>query len=158
MLLNKFLKQTVQIHGCVTVYKYCSMIVNSVIPFCLVCFCSNKARQVPCEKNVASTYSCGNVCKKLLDCKNHYCEKICHSDPCESCSLTPEKVTTCCCGQTQLTNKRENCLEPVPTCDKICSKRLKCGQPSKCFTNNALFRAQTCSRTWRTNVSVCSHR
>lgn len=90
---------------------------------------------MPCRANVPDTYSCDNICNKKLDCGKHNCRKICHPDSCESCSLTPDKVTTCCCGQTPLTEKRESCLDPVPTCDKICSKRLKCGQPSKSLGN-----------------------
>lgn len=94
------------------------------------CFCGNNTQEVPCRVNVADEYCCGNVCNKLLDCGRHRCQKICHVESCEPCSLTPERVTTCCCGQTQLTEKRESCLDPIPTCDEICSKRLKCGQPS----------------------------
>ncbi|XP_011643154.1 protein shuttle craft [Pogonomyrmex barbatus] len=94
------------------------------------CFCSKKIQEVPCRANVADTYCCDNICNKPLDCEKHYCQKICHSEPCESCSLTPERITMCCCGQTPLTEKRESCMDPIPTCEKICSKRLKCGQPS----------------------------
>ncbi|XP_011684873.1 PREDICTED: protein shuttle craft [Wasmannia auropunctata] len=94
------------------------------------CFCSKKTQEVPCRANVADTYCCDNICNKPLDCEKHYCQKICHPESCEFCSLMPEKVTMCCCGQTPLTEKRESCMDPVPTCDKICSKRLKCGQPS----------------------------
>ncbi|XP_029155363.1 protein shuttle craft [Nylanderia fulva] len=94
------------------------------------CFCGKKTQEVPCRANVTDTYSCNNICNKPLDCEKHYCQQICHLGACEPCSLTPERITTCCCGQTPLTEKRESCLDPVPTCDKICSKRLKCGQPS----------------------------
>lgn len=99
--------------------------------FVLACFCSKKTQEVPCRANVADTYSCDNICNKPLDCEKHYCQKVCHPESCETCSLTPERVTMCCCNQTPLTEKRESCMDPVPTCDKICSKRLKCGQPSK---------------------------
>ncbi|XP_072758112.1 protein shuttle craft [Anoplolepis gracilipes] len=94
------------------------------------CFCGKKTQEVPCRANVTDTYSCNNICNKPLDCEKHYCQKVCHLEACEPCSLMPERVTTCCCGQTPLTEKRESCLDPVPICDKICSKRLKCGQPS----------------------------
>ncbi|KYN44046.1 Protein shuttle craft [Trachymyrmex septentrionalis] len=94
------------------------------------CFCSKKTQEVPCRVNVADKFSCDNICNKTLDCKKHYCQKICHPGACEPCSLTPERVTMCCCGQTPLTEKRESCMDPVPTCDKICSKRLRCGQPN----------------------------
>lgn len=114
--------------------------------FGLACFCNKKTQEVPCRANTADTYSCDNICNKPLDCKKHYCQKVCHPEPCEPCSLTPEKVTMCCCGQTPLTEKRESCTDPVPTCDKICSKRLKCGQPSKHFRDNALNVSLPCGR------------
>lgn len=94
------------------------------------CFCGKNTLEVPCRANVSDTYSCDSICNKTLDCGKHYCQKICHLEPCDPCFLTPERVTMCCCGQTPLTEKRESCSDPVPICDKICSKRLKCGQPS----------------------------
>lgn len=101
------------------------------------CYCNKNTQEVPCRANVADTYCCDNICSKPLDCEKHYCQKVCHPNACEPCYLTPERVTTCCCGQTSLTEKRESCIDPVPTCDKICSKRLKCGQPSNPHTCKA---------------------
>lgn len=98
------------------------------------CYCGKNKREVICEKNVLFTYCCNNICGKLLSCGNHTCKKLCHLDDCEPCALTPDKVTLCCCGQTPLTNARESCLDPVPICDKVCSKSLKCGQPNNPHT------------------------
>lgn len=81
--------------------------------------------------DVPATYSCEEICNKFLECENHRCKELCHPGNCGECTLQPAMVTHCCCGQTPLTVKRESCLDPTPTCDKICSKRLKCGQPSK---------------------------
>ncbi|OAD58748.1 Protein shuttle craft [Eufriesea mexicana] len=94
------------------------------------CYCGKHTREVTCQSNILFTYSCETICGKLLECGNHTCTKLCHPDACEPCSLIPEKITTCCCGQTPLTEKRQTCLDPIPTCDKICSKNLKCGQPN----------------------------
>lgn len=96
-----------------------------------VCYCGKNTRDVTCQSSISLTYSCETTCGKLLDCGNHTCTKLCHADACECCSLTPEKITTCCCGQTPLTEIRQTCLDPIPVCDKVCSKKLKCGQPSK---------------------------
>ncbi|XP_053994593.1 protein shuttle craft isoform X2 [Hylaeus volcanicus] len=101
------------------------------------CHCGKNKREITCQKNVSLVYSCETVCGKLLECGNHTCTKLCHADACESCSLTPEKITTCCCGQTPLTEKRQSCLDPIPVCDKICSKNLKCGQPNNPHTCKA---------------------
>ncbi|XP_076278837.1 nuclear transcription factor, X-box binding stc [Lasioglossum baleicum] len=94
------------------------------------CYCGKDKRKITCQSNISLTYSCKSVCGKLLDCGNHTCTKLCHPGVCDPCSLTPEKVTTCCCGQTPLTEKRLTCLDPIPVCDKVCSKSLKCGQPN----------------------------
>ncbi|KYM96321.1 PREDICTED: protein shuttle craft [Cyphomyrmex costatus] len=109
-----------------------------------ICFCSKKTQEIPCRVNVADTFSCDNTCNKMLDCKKHYCQKVCHPGSCKPCSLTPENVTVCCCGQTPLIEKRESCTDPVPTCDKICSKRLKCGQPSNPHICKALCHVGEC--------------
>ncbi|KAK2584040.1 hypothetical protein KPH14_006491 [Odynerus spinipes] len=98
------------------------------------CYCGKSKRDVTCQSNISLTYSCESTCEKLLDCGNHKCKKICHPDSCEPCVLTPEKITTCCCGQTPLSDKRITCLDPIPTCEEICSKRLNCGQPSNPHT------------------------
>lgn len=103
------------------------------------CYCGKHTREVTCEANIPIVYSCEAICGKLLECGNHTCKKLCHADACEPCSLTPENITTCCCGQTALTEKRETCLDPVPTCEKMCSKNLKCGQPGEYF--NVTMRA-----------------
>lgn len=95
------------------------------------CFCGKHTRVVICEANESLMYSCENICDKLLDCGNHRCKHACHSGSCEPCTLVPEKVTTCWCGQTSLTEQRNTCLDPIPPCTKICSQPLKCGQPSK---------------------------
>ncbi|XP_024943770.1 protein shuttle craft isoform X2 [Cephus cinctus] len=94
------------------------------------CFCGKHNREVTCDVDIPSTYTCENICEKLLDCGNHKCKALCHPGPCESCSLKPEAVTHCCCGQTPSTEQRKSCLDEIPTCEKICCKRLKCGQPS----------------------------
>ncbi|XP_008557896.1 protein shuttle craft [Microplitis demolitor] len=98
------------------------------------CYCGKENRHVDCLQDIPLVYSCGKICNNLLDCGNHNCNDICHENACNSCPLKPETVTHCCCGKTPLTVKRDNCLDPIPTCDEICSKKLKCGQPSSPHT------------------------
>ncbi|XP_014226948.1 protein shuttle craft-like [Trichogramma pretiosum] len=94
------------------------------------CFCGKNNRTQVCIPNLSSNYSCGDICSKLLDCGNHKCSNICHSGSCEPCKLKPESVTHCCCGQTPISTERKSCLDPVPTCDKVCCRIFKCGTPS----------------------------
>lgn len=66
-----------------------------------------------------------------LTCKNHKCEASCHSGACKDCPLLPTNVQFCPCGKvpvTQLSEEERNtCLDPIPTCDSFCGKKLKCG-------------------------------
>ena len=73
-----------------------------------------------------------------LDCGNHLCERLCHAGRCFSCSLLPANVTHCPCGAQTVdsllpeNSPRLSCLDPVPTCDNICGKRLSCSAPGNC--------------------------
>ncbi|XP_077285844.1 nuclear transcription factor, X-box binding stc isoform X2 [Arctopsyche grandis] len=96
------------------------------------CYCSKtEKRTLSCDADSVgvSNYSCCGVCDKKLTCGNHNCTSICHSGPCDECHLLPENIKKCPCGQTLLTSeqRRNSCLDPVPLCDKICSKVFNCG-------------------------------
>ncbi|XP_016842506.1 protein shuttle craft isoform X1 [Nasonia vitripennis] len=108
------------------------------------CFCGKNTREETCVLDLPPMYSCENVCNKVLDCGNHKCKEICHPGQCGPCVLKPETVKHCCCGQTLLTDKRESCLDPIATCDKVCSKRLRCGQPSNPHTCQANCHKDDC--------------
>ncbi|XP_023025615.2 nuclear transcription factor, X-box binding stc [Leptinotarsa decemlineata] len=96
------------------------------------CFCGKEGRKVACcaEYKGQTHYNCGEVCDKLLSCGNHNCQKICHDGPCDVCVRDVDAVQTCPCGKTRLLKPRTSCSDPIPCCDKICGKPLKCGQPN----------------------------
>ncbi|KAK9294261.1 hypothetical protein QLX08_011082 [Tetragonisca angustula] len=93
------------------------------------CHCGKFSNVLICESYIPPAYACEVICGKSLECGNHVCTKLCHPGACKPCSLTPGKITTCCCGQTPLPDKRQTCLDPIPVCDQVCSKNLNCGQP-----------------------------
>ncbi|XP_022919104.2 protein shuttle craft [Onthophagus taurus] len=97
------------------------------------CYCGKVGRTVICTEEVKNVdkYECDDVCGKMLACGNHKCMLICHSGSCPPCETSPDVVTTCYCGQTKLAVVRESCFDPIPSCEKICNKILKCGQPSQ---------------------------
>lgn len=72
---------------------------------------------------------------RTLLCGNHECDLICHAGDCKTCETLPEVVTHCPCGATPLSEQtkttRLSCLDPVPTCEKICNKPLGCGPTGK---------------------------
>ncbi|KAL6861718.1 hypothetical protein ACP4OV_017418 [Aristida adscensionis] len=99
------------------------------------CFCGKKEETMLCGDMMVKgklseedgVFSCSEVCGHTLACGNHACQDMCHPGPCGECELLPAKVTTCHCGKTRLQEKRASCLDPIPTCDKICDKKLPCG-------------------------------
>ncbi|KAJ8920654.1 hypothetical protein NQ315_004793 [Exocentrus adspersus] len=96
------------------------------------CYCGKQGRKVTCsvEFSGKTQYICEDTCGKTLSCGNHKCEKTCHEGPCEPCARDVNLVDTCPCGKTPLEKIRNSCLDPIPCCDKICGRVLKCGQPS----------------------------
>lgn len=53
------------------------------------CQCGKESREIRCSQT--ESFLCGNVCGKLLNCGVHTCEKLCHVDSCEDCSIVLEK-------------------------------------------------------------------
>nr|CAB3470206.1 unnamed protein product [Digitaria exilis] len=102
------------------------------------CFCRKKNETLLCGDMVVKgklseeggVFSCSELCGHTLSCGNHVCKDMCHPGPCGECELMPGKVTTCHCGKTRLQETRASCLDPIPTCDKICDKKLPCGAHS----------------------------
>ncbi|GAM21295.1 hypothetical protein SAMD00019534_044700 [Acytostelium subglobosum LB1] len=104
------------------------------------CYCGKTFEKRPCGSGTRDPwneeedrlFSCQTKCDRFLDCGKHKCTRTCHTGPCDPCELVPDKVTRCCCSQTALVDlpqpPRESCLEPVPTCPKVCSRVLPCGQ------------------------------
>ncbi|KAK7881705.1 hypothetical protein WMY93_030114 [Mugilogobius chulae] len=104
-----------------------------------VCYCGAGTRKVLCGTDKDSFdgtghFSCQKECAKMLDCKAHQCQQVCHRGPCQSCPLSPNQVKSCPCGQTPLNkllefgySERKSCTDPIPSCGKTCNKPLACG-------------------------------
>ena len=79
-------------------------------------------------------YDCGSVCAAPYSCSHHTCDLSCHphtSPTPPPCPYSPSEITTCPCGNTPLSSllsrPRSDCLSPIPTCSKPCSRPLSCG-------------------------------
>lgn len=85
------------------------------------CYCGKVGRKVRCtiEVNQNEMYQCGDTCDKLLSCGNHNCTSVCHPGECPPCPMSPTLIQKCPCGQTELTEKRNTCLDPIPCCEKV---------------------------------------
>ncbi|KAJ4713568.1 NF-X1-type zinc finger protein NFXL1 [Melia azedarach] len=107
----------------------CQVLVNAL------CFCKKKVEVVLCGdmavkgevKAEDGVFSCSSACGKKLRCGHHSCSEICHPGPCGECELMPSKIKSCFCGKTSLQDQRKSCLDPIPTCSKVCGKQLACG-------------------------------
>ncbi|KAJ8771971.1 hypothetical protein K2173_027148 [Erythroxylum novogranatense] len=107
----------------------CRVLVNAS------CFCKKNVEVVLCGAMVLKgevkaeegVFCCNTACGRMLDCGNHFCSETCHPGPCGDCVLMPGRVTSCYCGKTMLQEDRKSCLDPIPSCTKICDKSLQCG-------------------------------
>lgn len=84
-----------------------------------VCFCGNEKKNVRCS---AAKWSCGQKCNKLLSCKSHKCENICHDGECDPCSYT--SIQPCQCAASKV---KRPCNDPIWQCEKMCNKNYSCG-------------------------------
>lgn len=84
------------------------------------CRCKSSKQIKKCNE---ATWICDKPCNKLLSCKLHTCEGICHST--KDCGDCPKKFRTCPCGKKQYT---VSCKEQqVSKCGNTCGKLLNCG-------------------------------
>ena len=91
------------------------------------CYCGKEQKTINCGDD----FSCKKKCGKKLDCGNHVCEKECHEGSCGDCPSAVKDSETCYCGKYEVTElfyrERDDCSEEIPSCKKICSQPLPCG-------------------------------
>lgn len=69
-----------------------------------------------------SNFCCDQPCEKPLQCKRHWCKKVCHPGPCGECELQGRQ--RCPCGK--VIYKEMACDAIAPTCGSTCEKLLPC--------------------------------
>lgn len=139
----------------------CQIILNQV------CYCGSTSRDVLCGTDVGKSdgfgdFSCLKICGKDLKCGNHTCSQVCHPQPCQPCPRLPPLVRCCPCGQTPLSqllelgsSGRKTCMDPVPSCGKVCGKPLPCGSLDFIHTCEKLCHEGDCGPCSRTSVISC---
>uniref|UniRef100_A0A8C1FTT5 Nuclear transcription factor, X-box binding 1 n=1 Tax=Cyprinus carpio carpio TaxID=630221 RepID=A0A8C1FTT5_CYPCA len=125
------------------------------------CFCGVVFREVACGTDCghfdgSGYFSCCKTCGKMLDCRSHRSQQLCHPGQCQSCPLSPKLVRSCSCGQTPLSKlqelgypERKTCTDPIPSCGKTCNKQLPCGDDVDhanvlSFTEDMVFACEKC--------------
>lgn len=97
-----------------------------------LCPCGKKTITTRCSDR-KSVLTCGKRCNKLLECRRHRCEDICHVGPCDTCQVSisascfcKKKSEVVLCGE--MTVKGEvNVEDGLFSCSKPCEKNLSCG-------------------------------
>ncbi|CAK9233126.1 unnamed protein product [Sphagnum troendelagicum] len=82
------------------------------------CFCGGASEMRRCGHR---SFSCGKLCRKLLGCGKHNCEKSCHQGACPPCAKTA--VHPCKCGRTTALRA---CAELDFRCEQSCGRQLSC--------------------------------
>lgn len=114
------------------------------------CYCGKSKDYIHCherlpkisknkDKKWIGNFVCDQECNEFLDCGIHKCGLGCHPSTKDShkCANSPQNLNYCPCGKFKINDilkiPRVSCLDPIPTCDSICGKRLPCGH--KCYWN-----------------------
>ncbi|VDN08926.1 unnamed protein product [Dibothriocephalus latus] len=70
---------------------------------------------------VGTVFSCEQPCGRMLNCRHHKCQALCHPGDCQPCQLLPEFCLTCPCGRVPLSKlvrksycPRKLCGFPLP--------------------------------------------
>lgn len=132
-----------------------------------VCYCGVSIHKVLCGTDKdgfdgSGHFSCQKDCGKILDCKAHRCQQVCHRGPCQSCPLSPSRVKSCPCGQTPLSkllelgySERKSCSDPIPSCGKTCNKPLPCGSNDMIHLCEKLCHEGSCGPCSLTSTVRC---
>ncbi len=81
------------------------------------CHC---AKSAPVSRRCSNKYwSCNKTCNKLLKCKQHLCNQVCHPNECSACSKTSLQFCQC-----KKNRKQVLCTETVWHCKQVNLKLL----------------------------------
>lgn len=92
------------------------------------CYCGKSNLQQPRQSCMDSIPTCSQLCSKLLPCRVHHCDQVCHSGPCPPCLIPVTQK--CRCGST---SRRAECYKTTMeserfVCDKPCGRKKNCGR------------------------------
>merc|ERR1712223_1225404 len=87
------------------------------------CPCGQTSQNGRC----GTTPICENVCGRLLNCRVHRCQQKCHKDACEPCTVKITQKCACSEPSENVVDCDISVLETGYSCEKICNKKLSCG-------------------------------
>ncbi|KAK8455231.1 hypothetical protein SEVIR_4G111000v4 [Setaria viridis] len=98
-------------------------------------------RPCPCGKQIivrrcadrSTPVTCGRPCERMLPCRRHRCEKVCHTGPCGDCAVVISARCFCgkknealLCGDMVVKGKLSE-EDGVFSCSEPCGRMLTCG-------------------------------
>ncbi|KAG9152424.1 hypothetical protein Leryth_015843 [Lithospermum erythrorhizon] len=94
----------------------------------MACCCGKTSLKEVRQSCVDPVPTCSEICGKMLPCKLHYCQEVCHAGNCAPCPMLVSQK--CRCGSTSRTIE---CFRTVAedgkfTCDKPCGQKKTCGR------------------------------
>ncbi|CCH59421.1 hypothetical protein TBLA_0B05950 [Henningerozyma blattae CBS 6284] len=100
------------------------------------------------DKEWVGIFDCKEMRSVSYTCNEHVFVEGCIAPPTLPstvvCPFSPNLLKTCPCGKTALQDmdcERTKCTDPIPTCDNVCNKILKCGKhrcPFTCHTGKCM--------------------
>ncbi|SCU88590.1 LADA_0E11034g1_1 [Lachancea dasiensis] len=126
------------------------------------CYCGSESKaSIPCKDIVIEgrsqdgnhnkwigVFACKTMRTVMYSCNKHSFTEACKApftrDGQLQCPFAVEVLKTCPCGRNPLSDMnsaRNKCTDPIPTCDSICGKRLRCGKhtcPFKCHNGDCM--------------------
>lgn len=107
----------------------------------VACYCGQERKKVECKdfkpqtsfkdhKKFIGGAQCNAITIQYYDCGEHFEELSCQplQEERPHCKFATDVVDSCYCGKTPFDNsQRTKCTDPMPACDKVCGKVLKCG-------------------------------
>ncbi|KAI4969545.1 hypothetical protein ZWY2020_000459 [Hordeum vulgare] len=97
-----------------------------------LCPCGKQSITRRCADR-STPVTCGQPCEKMLPCRRHRCEKVCHTGPCGECEVEypalcfcGQKTETLLCGEMVLKGKLSD-KDGVFSCSEVCGHNLACG-------------------------------
>ena len=143
---------------------YCGKVEQTV----LCCERGDEKQSSTAAEEWTGSFDCKTVCQRGFDCGIHSCQKLCHPQEAvlPHCPRSPDVIFRCPCGKTPLqdisSEARSRCEDPIPNCDKKCSKKLRCGHfcQQVCHSDECmpcLLTVEITCRCGRTHSSSVCH-
>ncbi|VDD86277.1 unnamed protein product [Enterobius vermicularis] len=89
------------------------------------CDCGTEIRTLRC--GTPKQFKCDKVCGKLLNCRSHKCEIVCHAGPCMDCKEKVRQICFCGLASREVPCSAEDSSSVHYSCGAPCDGKYNCG-------------------------------